>query len=140
MIASKTILLIEDDYLDIMSVQRALNKLKVKHTLTVAHNGVEALALLNGSNPDKVKIMPDIILLDINMPKMNGLEFLLIIKNYYSLKSIKVFIMTTSGEEYDQITAKKLGVSGYLIKPLDLDSKPTSLDALNLYNELVAST
>lgn len=139
MIESKTILLVEDDYLDIMSVQRALNKLKVKHTLKVAHNGVEALALLNGSNPDKVKIMPDIILLDINMPKMNGLEFLLIIKNYYSLKSIKIFIMTTSGEEYDQITAKKLGVSGYLIKPLDLDNKPTSFDALNLYSELVAS-
>ncbi|MFY9309052.1 MAG: response regulator [Bacteroidia bacterium] len=134
---SKTILLIEDDYLDIMSVQRVLGKMKTNHVLKVAHNGVEALALLNGNNPDKEKITPDIILLDINMPKMNGLEFLLIIKNYYSLKSIKVYIMTTSSEEYDQITAKKLGVSGYIIKPLD--SQPASPDAVNLFEELAAA-
>lgn len=132
--ASKTILLVEDDYLDIMSVQRVLRKIKANHVLIVAHNGVEALALLNGNNPDKVKITPDIILLDINMPKMNGLEFLLIIKNYYSLKSIKVYIMTTSSEEYDQIIAKNLGVSGYIIKPLD--STPASPDVLNLFEEL----
>lgn len=135
----KTILLVEDDYLDIMSIQRVMNKLKVNPVLKVAHNGVEALALLNGNNPDKIKIIPDIILLDINMPKMNGLEFLLIIKNYYSLKNIKVFIMTTSSEEYDKIIAKNLGVSGYIIKPLDLEAQSSSADVAALFNELAAA-
>jgi CheY-like chemotaxis protein len=117
-----TILLIEDDYLDVESVKRTLTKAKVKFTLHVAHNGVDALAILNGEKGEK--ILPDIILLDINMPKMNGLEFLRIIKNYYSLNSIKTFIMTTSGEEYDKFTAKSLGVTGYIIKPLAFDLPP----------------
>src|SRR5687767_7006388 len=98
---NKKILLVEDDYLDVISVKRALSKLNVAYTMHVAHNGVDALAMLMGSanvengEGDK-KVQPDIILLDMNMPKMNGLEFLEIIKKYYSLKNIKVFIMTTS--------------------------------------------
>src|SRR3954464_9401593 len=97
----KTILLVEDDYLDVISVKRALKKLDVPHIIYVAHSGADALAMLNGN--DGSKIAPDIILLDMNMPKMNGLEFLGIIKNYYSLKNIKVFITTTSSEEYDKV-------------------------------------
>jgi CheY-like chemotaxis protein len=116
----KTILLIEDDYLDVTSVKRELNKIDFPHTLYVAHNGVDALALLNGNSPDGTKIMPDIILLDLNMPKMNGIEFLGIIKSYFSLKSIKVFVMTTSSEEYDRSTSEYLGITGYILKPLNL--------------------
>src|SRR5688572_27537034 len=101
--AQKKILLIEDDYLDVISVKRTLNKLKVDHELFIAHNGADGLALLNGNSPDNVKISPDIILLDINMPRMNGLEFLRIVKNYYSFNNIKIYIMTTSAEEYDKI-------------------------------------
>ena len=135
----KTILLIEDDYLDVTSVKRALKKLNVNHTLHVAHNGVDALAILNGNSPDEIKVLPDIILLDINMPKMNGLEFLRIIKNYFSLNSIKIFIMTTSSDEYDKIAAQNLGVTGYILKPLDFDNKKngSSLDTMNLMTELV---
>ena len=136
----KTILLVEDDYLDITSVKRALNKLNVDHTMYIAHNGADALAILNGNSPDGTKILPDIILLDINMPKMNGLEFLRIIKNYYSLNSIKIFIMTTSSEEYDKIAAQNLEVTGYIIKPLDFENyskKESSLDTLNLIAELL---
>ena len=116
----KTILLIEDDYLDVTSVKRSLTKLNVDHTLHVAHNGEEALAILNGTEGEG-KVLPDIILLDINMPKMNGIEFLQIIKNYLSLKNIKVFIMTTSSEEYDRIAVENLGVAGYILKPLNFD-------------------
>ncbi|MES2590708.1 MAG: response regulator [Bacteroidota bacterium] len=134
---SKTILLVEDDYLDVMSVQRTLNKLKLNHILKVAHNGVDALAILNGNNPEKVKIMPDIILLDINMPKMNGLEFLSIIKNYYSLKNIKVFIMTTSNEEYDHLMAQNLGVNGYILKPLDFTNVEKDNSATSILKELL---
>ncbi len=115
----KKILLVEDDYLDVTNVKRALNKLAVDYTLHVAHNGVDALAILNGNTQDGTRIHPDIILLDINMPKMNGLEFLGIIKSYYSLNNIKTFIMTTSAEEYDKVAAENLGISGYILKPLD---------------------
>lgn len=114
----KTILLVEDDYLDVTSVKRALTKLGVENTLHVAHNGADALSMLNENFPDK---KPDIILLDINMPKMNGMEFLRIIKNYYSFSNIKIFIMTTSEEEYDKLAAVQLGISGYILKPLDIN-------------------
>jgi len=117
---NKIILLIEDDYLDVESVKRALKKTKINHMLVVAHNGVDALTMLT---QDKQKIIPDIILLDINMPKMNGLEFLRIIKNYYSLKIMPIFILTTSSEEYDKLSTKNLGVNGYIVKPLDFNDK-----------------
>jgi len=119
----KTILLVEDDYLDVISVKRALAKLNIEHEIHVAHNGADALGLLNGNGPDGKMLVPDVILLDMNMPKMNGLEFLRIIKNYYSLKNIKVFVTTTSGEEYDKVSARNLGITGYILKPLDFDEK-----------------
>jgi len=122
----KTILLVEDDYLDVTSVKRSLSKLNVDHELHIAHNGVDALALLNGNSPDGTKIKPDIIILDLNMPKMNGIEFLGIIKNYYSLKNIKVFVMTTSSEEYDRAAAENLGITGYILKPLDFEKSKDS--------------
>jgi CheY-like chemotaxis protein len=132
---SKTILLVEDDYLDVTSVKRALAKLRVEHDLLVAHNGEDALSMLMGSTNEKGerhRIHPDIILLDLNMPKMNGLEFLDIIKKYYSLSNIKVFVMTTSSEEFDRSEAQRLGISGYILKPLDFDknSKDSSSVAI----------
>lgn len=75
----KEILLIEDDYVDVESIKRTLKKLQIQHNLHIAHNGVDALAMLTGS-AEGAKVIPDIILLDINMPKMNGIEFLGIIK------------------------------------------------------------
>lgn len=137
--SQKTILLVEDDYLDVTSVKRALGKLNIPHDLHVAHNGVDALALLNGNSPDGTKIKPDIIILDLNMPKMNGIEFLGIIKNYYSLKSIKVFVMTTSSEEYDRAAAENLGITGYILKPLDFEKSKDSpaSSTFHLMSELV---
>jgi len=134
----KDILLVEDDYLDVTSVKRSLSKLGVSYTLHVAHNGVDALALLNGNSPDGTKIRPDIIILDMNMPKMNGIEFLGIIKNYYSLKNIKVFVMTTSSEEYDRSTVENLGITGYILKPLDFEKSRglTSSATYQLMKEL----
>lgn len=117
----KVILLVEDDYLDVISVQRTLTKLNADHLLYVAHNGVEALEYLNGSER-REKITPDIILLDLNMPKMNGMELLGIMRNYYSLKHIRIYVMTTSSEEYDVVATQQLGASGYIIKPLNFDN------------------
>jgi CheY-like chemotaxis protein len=128
----KTILLIEDDYLDVESVKRALKKLKVPHDLHISHNGVDALDLLTRNEN---KLVPDIILLDINLPKMNGLEFLEIVKSYYSLKEIKVYIITTSSEEYDKITAQHFDITGYILKPLDFN-KQTNPDVAKLLADL----
>ncbi|MCE3239385.1 MAG: two-component response regulator [Gammaproteobacteria bacterium] len=128
----KTILLIEDDYLDVESVKRALKKLKIPHDLHISHNGVDALDLLTRNEN---KLVPDIILLDINLPKMNGLEFLEIVKSYYSLKEIKVYIITTSSEEYDKITAQHFDITGYILKPLDFN-KQTNPDVAKLLADL----
>lgn len=138
----KKILLVEDDYLDVTNVKRALNKLSVDYTLHVAHNGADALAMLNGNTQDGTRMHPDIILLDINMPKMNGLEFLAIIKNYYSLNNIRIYIMTTSAEEYDKVAAENLGIAGYILKPLDFSGNrkdDSGIATENLRLELTAN-
>ena len=124
-----TILLVEDDELDVISVQRNLKKLDKEYVLYTAYNGKEALAML--TDP-AVPIAPDVILLDLNMPKMNGVEFLEIIRASENLKHINVFIMTTSAEIADRSNAEKLGISGYIIKPLsyvDNSKRPDSMDA-----------
>ncbi|MEN2416292.1 response regulator [Flavobacterium mesophilum] len=123
------ILLIEDDELDTISVERSLKKLEIQYVLHTAYNGLEALQMLRkAENP----LIPDVILLDINMPKMNGIEFLKILRNDENLKDLKVFIMTTSSEGSDRVTAEKLGISGYIIKPLnynDNTKRPDSMEA-----------
>ncbi|MDF2448210.1 MAG: two-component response regulator [Bacteroidota bacterium] len=116
----KTILLIEDDYLDVESVKRALKKAQVPHVLHVSHNGADAL---NSLTTNENKIVPDIILLDINLPKMSGLEFLEIVKSYFSLQQIKIYIITTSSEEYDKMSAQHFDIAGYIVKPLDFNRK-----------------
>lgn len=115
----KSILLVEDDELDVISVERSLNKINLETELHTAYNGIEALSMLKG--PKKLQELPDIILLDLNMPKMNGLEFLTELRKDSAFDAIKVFIMTTSNEETDRIATEKLGISGYIIKPLNFD-------------------
>jgi CheY-like chemotaxis protein len=122
------ILIVEDDELDVISVERSLNKLDIEFELYSAYNGKEALALLNGPLKDK---FPDVVLLDLNMPKMNGVELLTAIRNEDSLKHLKVFIMTTSAEPIDRTLVEQLGISGYIIKPLNQDNTKNadSMDA-----------
>jgi CheY-like chemotaxis protein len=124
-----TILLVEDDELDTISVERSLKKLESEYTLQTAYNGIEALQILRNSDSGT---LPDVILLDLNMPKMNGIEFLRIVRNDEDLKDIKVFIMTTSSESSDRDQAEELGISGYIIKPLNYTEntkRPDSMDA-----------
>ena len=96
---SKKILLVEDNLIEIMKMKRTLSFLKAKHTLQEANNGEEALSLLE----DRVNL-PDIILLDLNMPKMNGTEFLKILKKEDDLKHIPTVILTTSSHQKDLIS------------------------------------
>jgi CheY-like chemotaxis protein len=125
----KKILLVEDDQLDVISVERSLNKLEQNYELHTAYNGIEALEILK-DNPDN---LPDIILLDLNMPKMNGIEFLKVIKSDARYKAIDVFIMTTSGEEADRRTAEDLGICGYLMKPLNFTNNNKRTDSLDAF-------
>lgn len=131
---TNTILLIEDDELDVISVQRSLKKLNFPYELFTAYNGLEALEMLCG-NADKAPMnpLPDIILLDINMPKMNGIEFLKILRKNDALKHIKVFVMTTSGDEQDRKATEKLGVTGYLIKPLNFNNNDKRTDSMDAF-------
>ena len=131
------ILLIEDDSVDVMNVQRAFKKNNITNPLHIAFNGVEALNMLRGANgKPKLNPMPRIILLDINMPKMNGLEFLRELRNDPELRSISVFVMTTSNDDQDKIEAYSLNVAGYILKPLSFEKFVNAVCILNSYWKL----
>lgn len=129
------ILLIEDDMLDQMDVKRALQKREVLHRLTIATNGEEAIRLLEQSKLSQREI-PDIVLLDLNMPKMSGLETLAIIRGTPIWRDVKIFILTTSDEEVERTAAYQYKISGFITKPLKLDG-PHSLDSFNLMIDLM---
>lgn len=125
-----TILLIEDDELDIISVQRSLNKMAGNYELHIAYNGKEALFLLTEQEPI---LIPDVILLDLNMPKMNGIEFLKVLRSNDRLKHIRVFIMTTSAELADRMATEDLGIAGYVIKPLNYNDNSKRGDSMDAF-------
>lgn len=127
------ILLVEDDELDVIDVKRTLDKMHILNNMVVAKNGEEALSIL--SSQDRAH-QPDIALIDINMPKMNGLEFLNAVRKNDAWKDLKCFIITTSDEKVDRMAAKELGISGYIVKPLKLNN-PSSMDAFNLMIDLM---
>ncbi|QSB25305.1 response regulator [Flavobacterium sp. CLA17] len=125
-----TILIVEDDELDIISVERSLKKLESEYVLYSAYNGIEALRILRDPN---LGLFPDVVLLDINMPRMNGIEFLKVIREDKKLKDLKVFIMTTSSEYEDRLESEKLGISGYIIKPLNYTENTKRSDSMDAF-------
>lgn len=126
----KHILLIEDDELDVISVERSLRKLDQEYELFTAYNGIEALDMLRRADESN-NPLPDVIILDLNMPKMNGTEFLKVLRTDDKLKHLKVFVMTTSGDEADRKATEQLGVSGYLIKPLNFNNNDKRTDSMD---------
>jgi CheY-like chemotaxis protein len=110
----QTILLVEDDEIDIKSVKRAFEKLRITNPLDIARNGEEALKYLKDN-----KTLPGIILLDLRMPRMDGIEFLKVMKKDQSLKIIPVVVLTTSKEQEDKIESFNLGIAGYMMKPVN---------------------
>ncbi|MGR8931232.1 MAG: response regulator [Gammaproteobacteria bacterium] len=112
---SKPILLIEDDMVDAMTVKRAIKELRVSNPLEHVENGEEGLDYLRDSEKDR----PCLILLDLNMPVMNGIEFLHIVKTLPELKCIPVVALTTSDEQEDKVESFQLGVAGYMRKPVE---------------------
>lgn len=129
-----SILLVEDDDIDRMVVQRAFAKNKIANPLLIARDGEEAYEHLKGLNgKPKYDTMPKIILLDINMPRMNGLELLSAIREDEELQTISVFMLTTSKDDHDRLEAYKKNVAGYIIKPVSFDKLVEAVGVLNLY-------
>jgi CheY-like chemotaxis protein len=110
-----SVLLVEDDVVDQMSVQRSFKDLKIVHRLGITENGIEALKYLRDDSVPR----PFLILLDLNMPKMNGLEFLRELRKDEKLKMLPVVVLTSSKEERDRIESFGLNVAGYMLKPVD---------------------
>lgn len=129
------ILLVEDDEVDVMNVQRAFKKYKITNPLHVAENGLEALEMLRSQagKPPQVPASRRLILLDLNMPKMNGLEFLHEIRQDEDLKRTPVIVLTTSDEDKDRIEAYNLNVAGYILKPVTFGNFAEVMVALNKY-------
>jgi len=129
------ILLIEDDAIEVMKLNRVISSLQLKHQIIEANNGEEALDILK-----KKDALPDIILLDLNMPKINGIEFLGILKNDETLKYIPTIILTTSNNQKDLLACYKIGVAGYVLKPLKYEDYVSKIERLLAYwsiNELI---
>ncbi len=128
------LVLIEDDDIDVMNVKRALERAHVTNPLFVAHNGLEGLELLRS---DKVPKDRRLVLLDLNMPKMNGIEFLGELRKDPALRSTPVVVLTTSDDDRDKIQAYDLNVAGYLLKPVTFVNFVDVMAALNKYWALV---
>lgn len=126
---SGQILLVEDDHIDVLTVKRALKDVDVNNELVVVSDGEKALEYLKDDRSE----LPFIILLDLNMPRMNGIEFLEIIKNDNKLKKIPVIVLTTSNEQEDKEKAFDLGVAGYMIKPVDYVQFLNLMTAIKMY-------
>jgi hypothetical protein len=127
------ILLVDDDELNVLNVQRALRKNNISNALYVASNGVEALDILrdNGATP-----MPSdrrIVLLDLNMPRMGGIEFLRHVRADPQLRRTTVVVLSSSDEESDKVAAYTLNVAGYIVKPVTMNGFVEIMETLNKY-------
>jgi CheY-like chemotaxis protein len=128
-VTNKPILLIEDDQVDMMTVIRALKQIHVTNKVVHLENGEEALNYLRDENSDK----PCIILLDLNMPIMNGTEFLQAVKNDERFRRIPVVVLTTSDEQQDKVNSFSFGVAGYMSKPVDYQQFVEVMRSIDAY-------
>jgi len=128
------ILLVEDDHVDVMNVKRAFERNRITNPLFVAADGIEALEMLRGGKVPDTRRM---ILLDLNMPRMNGIEFLRELRTDPDLQHTPVVVLTTSNDERDKIEAYNFNVAGYLLKPVTFLNFVELTAALNKYWTLV---
>ncbi len=128
------ILLVDDDEIDVMNVRRAFEKGRITNPLYVAEDGERALEMLrNGDIPSERRI----VLLDLNMPRLNGIEFLRVIRADPALRGLPVVVLTTSDDDRDKIDAYDLNVAGYLLKPVTVGTFVEVMAAVNNYWTLV---
>lgn len=128
------ILLVEDDEVDVMNIKRAFKKNNITNPLYIATNGLEALAILRGED-DESQIPHErrLVLLDLNMPKMNGIEFLRELRADSALRFTPVIVLTTSNEDRDKVEAYNLNVAGYILKPVTFANFVEAVAILNKY-------
>ena len=126
---SKPILLVEDDTVDVMTVKRVLKDIQVTSELVPAGDGEQALAYLRDDGNAK----PCIILLDLNMPKMNGIEFMRIVKADEALQRIPIVVLTTSNSDQDISKSFELGAAGYMLKSVDYKKFVEVIKTIDLY-------
>jgi CheY-like chemotaxis protein len=129
------VLLVEDDEVDVMNVQRAFRKGHISNPLHIAGNGLEALEMLRGTSAELPVVPAErrLILLDLNMPKMNGIEFLEALRDDPGLRQIPVVVLTTSNEDRDRMQAYNFNVAGYLLKPVTFSNFVDVMTTLNKY-------
>ena len=126
------ILVAEDDEVDVMNIKRAFKKNNMKNPVFYAKDGLEAWNILQGKDGhDSIIPAPKVLLLDVNMPKMNGLELLEKIRGDENLKSLSVFMLTSSDDDSDKLRAHNLNVAGYIIKPVNFEKFVTAVGTLN---------
>ncbi len=130
------ILLVEDDRVDVMTVQRALSKHKISNPLYVARTAIDALAMLRGEGRAKIDPPPALILLDLNLPRMSGIDFLSELRKDPALRDLSVIVLTSSNEPHDQEAAFRYEVEDYVVKPHSFDEfatviKTVIIDALS---------
>lgn len=125
MLTPLKILLIEDDAIEVMKFKRVLSKFQVKHEVIEANNGEVARDIL-----DQKDTLPSIILLDLNMPKVNGIELLTYLKSNDELKYIPVVILTTSSNYKDLKRCYEIGIAGYVLKPLKYEEYVLKMEML----------
>ena len=128
------ILLVEDDQVDIMNVRRAFERNRITNPLFVARDGIDALEMLRSG---RVPLARRIVLLDLNMPRMTGIEFLRELRKDHALMHTPVVILTTSNDDRDKIEAYNLNVAGYLVKPVTFINFVELMATLNKYWMLV---
>ena len=124
------ILLVEDDRVDIMTVQRAMKKIDVSNPLHVARTGVEALGMLRGDGYPRIEPTPSLILLDLNLPKMGGIEFLKELRADPALRTLQVIVLTSSNEPSDRAAAFEYEVDDYIVKPHSFDDFASAMSII----------
>jgi CheY-like chemotaxis protein len=124
------VLLVDDDEVDVENVRRAFAETHEPSQITLARDGQQALELLASGQLDIDNLL---ILLDLNMPRMNGIEFLRVLRADHAFDHLPVVVLTTSDAEPDKVSAHDLNVAGYLLKPITLDDFVTTLDAIEPY-------
>jgi CheY-like chemotaxis protein len=128
-VLNRPLLLVEDDQVDVMTIKRALREIHVVNPVAHVENGEEGIAYLRDDSKEK----PCLILLDLNMPVMNGIEFLQVVKQDEHLRRIPVIVLTTSEEQQDKVNSFNLGVAGYMAKPVDYRQFVEVMRSIDMY-------
>jgi CheY-like chemotaxis protein len=135
---SVTFLLVDDDEVDVQAMQRPFRRVRLANDMVVARDGIEALDTLRGNGRPPLE-RPFIVLLDLNMPRMGGIEFLEVMRADAELADTVIFVLTTSAEEIDRVAAYRNHVAGYIVKPdLSGDGLLKAIDMLDRYWRVVA--